>query len=65
MVVQLGQSLGLVIIAEGVETPNQATTLLSFGCHIAQGYLYAKPMESAQLQKWLADTDTQRIAQTG
>jgi EAL domain-containing protein (putative c-di-GMP-specific phosphodiesterase class I) len=63
MVVQLGQSLGLAIIAEGVETPNQASTLLSFGCHMAQGYLYAKPMESVHLQKWLADA--QRIAHTG
>jgi len=54
-VVQLGQSLGLAIIAEGVETPNQASTLLSFGCHIAQGYLYAKPMTRENFRLWLTD----------
>jgi diguanylate cyclase (GGDEF)-like protein len=55
MVVQLGQSLGLAIIAEGVETPNQASTLLSFGCHMAQGYLYAKPMSRENFRLWLTD----------
>jgi diguanylate cyclase len=60
MVVQLGQSLGMEIIAEGVETSMQAETLLSFGCHMAQGYLYAKPMEHDALRTWLAD-HTKRI----
>ena len=60
MVVQLGQSLGMEIIAEGVETSMQAETLLSFGCHMAQGYFYAKPMEHDALRAWLAD-HTQRI----
>ena len=60
MVVQLGQSLGMEIIAEGVETSMQAETLLSFGCHMAQGYFYAKPMEHDALRTWLAD-HTKRI----
>lgn len=60
MVVQLGQSLGMEIIAEGVETSMQAETLLSFGCHMAQGYFYAKPMEHDALRAWLAD-HTKRI----
>ncbi|MDO9194620.1 MAG: EAL domain-containing protein, partial [Undibacterium sp.] len=54
MVVQLGQSLQMEIIAEGVETTMQAETLLSFGCHLAQGYLYAKPMAPDDLHVWLA-----------
>jgi EAL domain-containing protein (putative c-di-GMP-specific phosphodiesterase class I) len=53
MVVQLGQSLNMEIIAEGVETAMQAETLLSFGCHLAQGYLYAKPMAKEDLHTWL------------
>ncbi|MBC7405658.1 MAG: EAL domain-containing protein [Cytophaga sp.] len=53
MVVQLGQSLNMEIIAEGVETTMQAETLLSFGCHLAQGYLYAKPMTPSDLHAWL------------
>jgi diguanylate cyclase (GGDEF)-like protein len=55
MVVQLGQSLDMTIIAEGVETGMQAETLLSFGCHLAQGYLYAKPMTPESLHTWLAN----------
>jgi diguanylate cyclase (GGDEF)-like protein len=53
MVVQLGQSLEMEIIAEGVETQTQTDTLLSFGCHLAQGYLYAKPMTRDDLYPWL------------
>lgn len=53
MVVQLGQSMGMAIIAEGVETQMQANTLLSFGCRLAQGYLYAKPMPKDELHAWL------------
>ncbi len=53
MVVQLGQSLELSIIAEGVESKMQAQTLMSFGCHLAQGYYYAKPMTKQDLHPWL------------
>lgn len=53
MVVQLGQSLNMEIIAEGVETAMQAETLLSFGCHLAQGYHYSKPMAKEDLYIWL------------
>lgn len=60
MVVQLGQSLDMAIIAEGVETTMQANILLSFGCHLAQGYLYAKPMTPDDLHAWLASQGTGR-----
>ncbi|MFZ6691919.1 bifunctional diguanylate cyclase/phosphodiesterase [Undibacterium sp. SXout20W] len=53
MIVQLGQNLGLAIIAEGVENQMQADTLVSFGCHLAQGYLYAKPLTRDDLHLWL------------
>ncbi|MFZ6772912.1 bifunctional diguanylate cyclase/phosphodiesterase [Undibacterium sp. SXout7W] len=53
MIVQLGQNLGLSIIAEGVENEMQANALLSFDCHLAQGYFYAKPMTSEDLHAWL------------
>ena len=54
MIVQLGQSLGLAIIAEGVENQMQAEALLSFGCHLAQGYFYARPLPRQELHAWLA-----------
>jgi diguanylate cyclase (GGDEF)-like protein len=46
-VIGLGQSLGLQVTAEGVETTNQADCLRAKGCDYAQGYLYAKPMPAA------------------
>ncbi len=43
-IVSLGNKLGLCTIAEGVETREQANTMIKFGCDEAQGYLFAKPM---------------------
>ncbi|MFT3735662.1 MAG: EAL domain-containing protein [Rhodocyclaceae bacterium] len=54
LVVQLGQTLGLAVIAEGVEVQEQADVLLKMGCDEAQGYLFARPMEVPQLLEWLA-----------
>ncbi len=41
-VINLGKSLGIKVVAEGVETPAQAARLVEFGCHFAQGYLFSK-----------------------
>ena len=52
-IIQLAQSLDLHILAEGVETKEQADYLLSSGCTFAQGYLYGKPMPAEEfLQKY-------------
>ena len=53
MIIQLSQSLHMKVIAEGVETHHQAETLLSFGCHLAQGFLYSKPKTKEDLREWL------------
>ncbi len=42
-IVQLAKTLDMKIIAEGVETKEQADFLLSLGCRYAQGYFYGKP----------------------
>ncbi|WP_194727459.1 EAL domain-containing protein [Noviherbaspirillum malthae] len=42
--------LGLHVVAEGVETGEQAEFLIASGCETMQGYLFARPMP---LQDWL------------
>ena len=42
-VVRLGHSLGLTVVAEGVETPLQLSGLRDLGCDTAQGYLFGRP----------------------
>ena len=42
-IIQLAKALDIQIIAEGVETQEQAEFLKSMGCHMAQGYFYGRP----------------------
>jgi diguanylate cyclase (GGDEF)-like protein len=51
--IDMGHSLGLKVVAEGIETEAAAIRLRDFGCDIAQGYLYAKPMPRAEFESWL------------
>ena len=51
----LARALGLRVIAEGVETTEQMNVLYSLGCHICQGFLFARPMPAAQIATWLND----------
>jgi len=51
-VVTLADNLGLHVVAEGVETMDQLVLLQALGCHSAQGYLLARPMEAAALPGW-------------
>jgi EAL domain-containing protein (putative c-di-GMP-specific phosphodiesterase class I) len=53
MVVDLGRSLGLSVIAEGVEDEAQARRLRDLGCHEAQGFYYARPMDEHNLRGWI------------
>jgi PAS domain S-box-containing protein len=48
-VVGLGQSLGLVTVAEGIETQEQAEMMLWLGCELGQGYFYGRPIPAADL----------------
>ena len=53
-VVELGRSLGLDVIAEGVETEDQRQALHTLGCAAYQGFLFARPMAAAALPGYVA-----------
>lgn len=52
-IVSLGHSLGLSVVAEGVENTGVARMLQEMGCDIAQGFWIAKPMAADVLADWL------------
>ena len=51
--ITMAKKLGLTVIAEGVETIEQANLLKIFGCDIIQGYLYSRPLISNDMEKLL------------
>jgi diguanylate cyclase (GGDEF)-like protein/PAS domain S-box-containing protein len=53
-VITLGHSLGLRVIAEGVETPGQLRFLQERRCDEMQGFLLAAPMSTPQCEQWLS-----------
>ena len=55
-VVSLAHALGLDVVAEGVETPEQLAELVALGCDQAQGYYFAKPLPVADLGALLIET---------
>jgi diguanylate cyclase (GGDEF)-like protein len=53
-VIEMGHNLGFTVIAEGVETEEQATLLQRLGCEQAQGYLFGHPMPAEELARLYA-----------
>lgn len=52
-IIALAQALNLVVIAEGVESTEQADFLKSVSCNKAQGYLYSRPLKEADVRPFL------------
>ena len=65
-IIALARALGLRVIAEGVEKISQMEVLYNLGCHICQGFLYARPMSAIDVERWLQDThDGQTLPKLG
>jgi diguanylate cyclase (GGDEF)-like protein/PAS domain S-box-containing protein len=59
-VINMGKTLGLDVIAEGVENENQLWLLRQYGCNAYQGYLFGRPEAAADLERHFAETDGTR-----
>jgi len=53
-VINLGSSMGMKVVAEGVEGPDQLATLTAYGCDQVQGYHFAKPMPASEVAEFIA-----------
>jgi EAL domain-containing protein (putative c-di-GMP-specific phosphodiesterase class I) len=62
-IVRLGQTLGLSMIAEGIERTEQLAELRPLLCGMAQGYLFAKPMEGTVFTELLGTVSARRRRQ--
>jgi len=56
-IIGLADSMNMVVTAEGVETAEQAALLTSYGCAQAQGYLFCRPVEAAELSRIITAAD--------
>jgi EAL domain-containing protein (putative c-di-GMP-specific phosphodiesterase class I) len=62
-IVELGRTLGLKVVAEGIEEPDQAAWLVSLGCPLGQGNLFSRPMGVDATEAFLAADATRRVQQ--
>ena len=60
-IIQLGNAFNMKVIAEGVETKEQEVFLQKEGCHILQGYYYAKPMPEEKMLIFLLEYSRDRL----
>ncbi len=59
-IITMAKSMGLKVVAEGIENCQQRDFLTNAGCHIGQGFLYSKPMDSRAMLDWFNNPATPR-----
>jgi EAL domain-containing protein (putative c-di-GMP-specific phosphodiesterase class I) len=53
-VIGLGKAFNLRVVAEGVESLDQAQHLVAMGCSVVQGYGFGRPMPAKAIPEWLS-----------
>jgi hypothetical protein len=53
-IIDIARALGMTTVAEGIETPTQRERLRDLGCPLAQGFLFARPLEAAAMAELVA-----------
>jgi diguanylate cyclase (GGDEF)-like protein len=61
-IIRMGKTLGLALIAEGVETAEQSDRLLSLGCRFAQGFYFSRPVPAEEIKRMLHASHAMRAA---
>ncbi|KAA0694669.1 EAL domain-containing protein [Halopseudomonas laoshanensis] len=61
-IIQLGRSLNMQVIAEGVESAAQEAYIIDQGCSEGQGYYYSRPLSATALADWLRNYSTRKVA---
>ncbi len=51
--IRVARTLGMVTVAEGIETQDQADLMSALSCDRGQGYLYGQPMSGAEIDRWI------------
>lgn len=66
-VVGLAHSMGMDVVAEGIEHPHQLARVKEMGCEMGQGYLFSRPMPEPEAREWLSANQSgwsARVART-
>jgi EAL domain-containing protein (putative c-di-GMP-specific phosphodiesterase class I) len=60
-IIAMAGSLGMKVIAEGVETEDQASSLIDMGCDYGQGFLFNTPMDGDDARELIKKTSLEQI----
>ncbi len=60
-IINMANRLGLTLVAEGIESKNQADTLLEMGCNYGQGFLFGQPASSSDFPKLIRKHNTRQV----
>jgi EAL domain-containing protein (putative c-di-GMP-specific phosphodiesterase class I) len=61
-IVDIGHSLGIGVVAEGVETVDHARIVTSLGCDALQGYAFARPLSPSDLERFVRERQATKVA---